>query len=233
MRFKRGSARFQHSILSLDDRISTHNVIRYMDEVCNAFVAGYPTPTTKGGKATGRKAYHPVDLLKLLVYGYFNGVSSSRKLEKECLRNIEVQWLMEGLAPDHKTISDFRTVNPELIRGLFLFLLSTFKEQGLATGRTIAVDGTKIKAYASREICLDSLKKKLENIESQVEKYLAEMAAVDDAEDSIEELEEKKSRLSAELEELELKKKPIRPTSVRWRAKGLEGNVLRIRRQKQ
>jgi len=207
MRFKRGSARFQHSLLSLDDQISPHNVIRYMDEVCNDFVAGNTAPPMKGGKTTGRKAYHPVDLLKLLVYGYFNGVSSSRKLEKECLRNVEVQWLLEGLAPDHKTISDFRAVNPELIRGLFLFLLSNFKKQGLATGRTIAVDGTKIKAYAAREICLNSLKRKLENIENQVDKYLAEMAAVDDSEDSIEELEERKNKLSAELEELENKKK--------------------------
>jgi transposase len=193
-----------------------------MDEVCNAFVAGDPGQPEKGSKAIGRKAYHPVDLLKLLVYGYFNGVSSSRKLERECHRNIEVQWLVEGLAPDHKTISDFRTSNSELICGLFLFLLSTFKGQGLATGRAIAVDGTKIKAYASREIHLDSLKKKLENIEIQVDKYLSEMASIDDAEDSIEELEERKSKLSAELEELEHKKNAFQADMIELESKGLK-----------
>ncbi len=226
MRFKRGLSRFQHSLLSLDDQISADNVIRYMDEVCHAFVAADPIPPEKGIKSTGRKAYHPVDLLKLLVYGYFNGVSSSRKLERECHKNLEVRWLMEGLVPDHKTISDFRTANPELIRRLFLFLLSTFKEQGLATGRAIAVDGTKIKAYASKEIRLDSLKKKLDNIEIQVEKYLSQMAAFDDADDSIEELEEKKRRLSAELEELENKKKACQADISELEVKGLKRKCI-------
>lgn len=207
MRFVIGSARFQHSLLSLDDRIGSDNVVRYIDDVCNCFISSEIDMDGKGSGSTGRKAYHPGDLLKLFVYGYFNGIASSRKLEKECLRNIEVQWLMEGLAPDHKTISDFRKSNPGLIRGLFIFLMARFKEQGLATGRSIAVDGTKIKAYAAKEIRLGSLKKKLENIESQLSKYLDDLASIDDAEDSIEELEEKKAKLSAEVEELELKKK--------------------------
>lgn len=207
MRFIRGSARFQSSFLSLEDRISKDDVVRFIDEVCNDFISSSLHEVDKGKKVTGRKAYHPGDLLKLFVYGYFNGVNSSRKLEKECQRNIEVQWLLEGLAPDHKTISDFRKNNPELIRGLFLFLTSKFKELGLATGRTIAVDGTKIKAYAYREIRLDHLKKKLENLEAQAQKYVDDLAAMDDAEDSIGELEEKKQLLIAELEELERKKK--------------------------
>jgi transposase len=207
MRFVRGSARFQQSFLSLDDKIGQDNVVRIIDEVCNAFIVSGLCLVDKGKKMTGRKAYHPGDLLKLFVYGYFNGVSSSRKLERECLRNIELQWLMEGLAPDHKTISDFRKNNPDLIRGLFLFLTRSFKEQGLATGRCIAVDGTKIKAYAYKEYRLDHLKKKLENIENQAAKYMEDLAAIDEAEDSVEELETRKQKLTEELEELERKKK--------------------------
>jgi transposase len=207
MRFVRGSARFQQSFLSLDDRIGQENVVRVIDGICNEFIVSGLSLTSKGKKVTGRKAYHPGDLLKLFVYGYFNGISSSRKLERECLRNIELQWLLEGLAPDHKTISDFRKNNPDLIRGLFLFLTRSFKEQGLATGRTIAVDGTKIKAYAYKEFRLDHLKKKLENIENQVAKYMEDLAAMDEAEDSVEELEKRKQKLTEELEELERKKK--------------------------
>lgn len=222
MRFIRSSARFQHSFLSLDDRIGQDNVIRYIDEVCNSFISSNIHLFDKGNGSTGRKAYYPGDVLKLFVYGYFNGISSSRKLEKECLRNIEVQWLMEGLAPDHKTISDFRKNNPELIRGLFIFLMGRFKEQGLATGRSIAVDGTKIKAYAAKEIRLDGLKKKLENIEGQLSRYLDDLASIDEAEDTIEELEEKKERLSAEVEELELKKKACTAAIDELKGEGLD-----------
>lgn len=222
MHFVRGNSRFQHSFLSLDDRIGPDNVIRFIDQICNDFIFRNMADTQKGKKATGRKAYFPGDLLKLFVYGYFNGISSSRKLEKECRRNIEMQWLMEGLVPDHKTISDFRKDNPELIRGLFVFLMGRFKEEGLATGRAIAVDGSKIKAYANKEISLKNLEKKLENIEAQTEKYLNDLASIDEAEDSIEELENKKNSLIKDLEDLELKKKAYSEAVEELKSEGLK-----------
>jgi len=217
MRFIIGNSRFQQSFLSLDDRISSSNTVRLIDNICNCFIAGQldaidrdsKDNEEKGNKDTGRKAYHPGDLLKLFVYGYFNGISSSRKLETECLRNMEVQWLMSGLAPDHKTISDFRKDNPELIRGLFVFLIKWFAENGIAVGKKIAVDGTKVKAYASKEIKLNGLKKKLKNIQQQVEKYMADLARIDDLEDFCEEAEEKKEQLIKEIEVLESKKKEV------------------------
>ncbi len=231
MRFISGVSRIQQSFLSLDDRISSSNSVRLIDETCNEFINGHlesvdTDSVDKGNKDTGRKAYHPADLLKLFVYGYFNGISSSRKLETECLRNLEVQWLLSGLAPDHKTISDFRKDNPELIRGLFVFLLKFFSEKGIAVGKKIAVDGTKVKAYASKEIKANGLKKKLKNIQGQVEKYMADLARIDDLEDFCEEAEEKKEQLIKEIEVLESKKKEVTEAIDGLEAEGVSRKCL-------
>lgn len=231
MRFVRGNSRFQQSFLSLDDRISSGNTVRLIDDICNDFIVNHldsidKESEDKGNKDTGRKAYHPGDLLKLFVYGYFNGVSSSRKLETECYRNMEVQWLLSGLVPDHKTIADFRKDNPELIRGLFVFLVKWFIGKGIAVGKKIAVDGTKIKAYASKEIKLDGLKKKLKNIQQQVEKYMADLAKIDELEDFCEEAEGKKEQLIKEIEELENKKKEVTGAIDGLNAEGLSRRCL-------
>ena len=121
MRFKRGTERHQHTILTLDDQIPGDHVVRFIDKTCDDFLSAKDLVDVfdKGAGETGRKAYHPCDMLRLYVYAYFNGVSSSRKIERECHRNIEVRWLLSGLAPDHKTISDFRKDNGELIREFF------------------------------------------------------------------------------------------------------------------
>lgn len=207
MRYRRGTSRHQQSFLSIDDQISLKNVIRIIDNLCEEYVGQKTDPDfEKGHKKTGRKAYHPADLLKIMVYGYFNAISSGRKLERECGRNIELKWLTSDLVPDYKTICDFRKDNPDLIGGLFSYLIKFFKEQGLVTGKSIAVDGSKIKAYANQEINIDTIKHKLEDIEEQVQKYLEEMAVIDQGEDDIEELSEKKSALEKEIERLEGKK---------------------------
>jgi len=205
MRYHRGNSRYQQSLLSVDDQISKSNVVRIIDEICEEFCTSITVE--KGIKDTGRKAYHPADLLKIFVYGYFNGISSSRKLERETRRNIELKWLTSNIIPDHKTISDFRKDNPELIDELFKHLIRRFKNQGLITGKSIAVDGTKIKAYASKEINIDTIRQKLDGIEDQVKKYLKDMALIDKAEDEVEELEHKKAELEKELEKLASKKK--------------------------
>lgn len=234
MRFIRGNSRIQQSFLSLDDRISSSNTVRLIDNICNEFIASYlesidtesKDKEEKGNKDTGRKAYHPGDLLKLFVYGYFNGISSSRKLETECLRNLEVKWLISELAPDHKTISDFRKDNPELIRGLFVFLIKWFSAKGISVGKKIAVDGTKVKAYASKDIKLNGLKKKLKNIQQQVEKYMADLAKIDDLEDFCEEAEEKKEKLIKEIEVLESKKKEVTEAMEGLESEGLSRKCL-------
>lgn len=208
MRYHKGNSRYQQSFLSLDDQVSKANVIRIIDEICEEFCT--KVTTEKGIKDTGRKAYDPADLLKILVYGYFNGISSSRKLERETQRNIELKWLTSNVAPDHKTISDFRKDNPGLIDELFKHLITGFKEQGLLTGKSIGIDGTKIKAYASKALNIETIRQKLDGIEQQVEKYLRDMDALDKAEGEVEELEKKKAELEKELAVLASKKKEYR-----------------------
>lgn len=205
MGYQRGDSRYQQSFLSLNDQICKKSPIRVIDEICESYC--HKVNVDKGIKDTGRYAYHPADLVKIFVYGYFHGISSSRKLERETQRNIEVMWLTSGLCPDHKTISDFRKDNPELIDGLFKYLIAQFKEKGLVTGKSLAVDGTKVKAYASKEINITTIRQKLEGIEQQVEKYIRDMDALDKAEDELEELEKKKEELKKELEQLATKKK--------------------------
>ena len=224
MRFKRGTERHQYSILTLDDQIPGDHVVRFMDKACDDFQTARDLAGLfdKGAGDTGRKAYHPCDMLRLYVYAYFNGVSSSRKIEKECHRNIEVRWLLSGLAPDHKTISDFRKDNGELIREFFLFLTKSFVEQGLLKGKSIAVDGTKVKAYASRGISLDELGKKLENVENQIGIYLEKLSVIDTAEDEVEGLAEKKAELEKQIAELESKKKGIGGSLEELKTEGLD-----------
>lgn len=208
MRYRRGTSRHQQSFLSIDDQISQKNIIRLVDRICENYVGQIvETEFDKGHKETGRKPYHPADLLKVLVYGYFNGLSSSRKLERECGRNIEIKWLTGNLVPDHKTISDFRRDNPEMINGLFRYLINKFREEGLVTGKSTAVDGSKIKAYADRTIDITTVTRKLENIDEQVRKYLQEMEKLDNSEDELEELSKRKAELEKELDELMAKKK--------------------------
>jgi transposase len=205
MRYHRGNSRFQQSFLSIDDQISRDNVVRVIDDICETFCS--TITIEKGIKDTGRKAYHPADLLKILVYGYFNGISSSRKLERETNRNIELKWLTSDITPDHKTISDFRKDNPDLVDELFKYLIIKFKEQELIKGSRIVVDGTKVKGNASKDLNIKTIRKKLDNIEQQVEKYLKDIDAIDKAEDEIEDMEVKKAELERELEVLAAKKK--------------------------
>jgi transposase len=209
MRYHRGTGRHQQSFLSLDDLICKGHVVRLIDEICEEFCRELECDNVfeKGNKDTGRMPYHPADLLKILVYGYLNGVSSSRKLERESGRNVEVKWLTSGLAPDHKTLADFRRNNGELIIRFFGHLVKRFKEAGLLSGKSIAVDGTKIKAYASQEITMETVNQKLEDIENGVEKYLKQMEVLDTTEDEVEELQKKKVVLEEELERLGYKKK--------------------------
>lgn len=97
----------------------------------------------------GRPAYHPSDLLKLFIYGYLNRIRSSRHLEKECKRNLEVMWLMRGLVPDHNTIANFRKDNPKAIQKVFRATVQLAKHFDLIGGKLVAGDSTKLRAQNS------------------------------------------------------------------------------------
>ena len=125
-------------------------------------------------QAPGRPSYDPSDLLKLYLWGYYNGIRSSRKLENESHRNIEVMWLIRKLTPDFKTIADFRKNNVDSGKSLLRKFNSFLKDQDLFKSHDILVDGTKIKAVNSmdRSYSKERLKKTVEAIDEKIEKYL-------------------------------------------------------------
>ena len=102
-------------------------------------------------KATGRPSFDPAHLLKLYLYGYYNRIRSSRKLEKECRRNLEVQWLLGGLTPAYYTIADFRKQHPHQLKKVFSAFVAFLKEVHLLKGKYVAIDGTKLRAQNSRK----------------------------------------------------------------------------------
>lgn len=198
-------------MLSYDSMISQDNPVRLLDVICRNFVESNPDLfSEKGKKKKGRKAYSPVSLLNLLVYGYFNGISTSRKLEKESHRNIEVIWLLEGLQPDHWTISDFRKVNGESIKSFLRTFRRFLKDRSYVSGERIVFDGTKVKAYASKDMLTQGgILKKLENIEKNLSEYLKTMEQMDALEDKDEKLKKEIEELQRKIDKKESEKKRL------------------------
>jgi len=152
-RYKVGSDRDQISILpmSFDEMISNDNVVRALELIIDSM--GLSTADFKYGTTaeTGRKPYNPMDMFKLYVYSYFNGIRSSRKIERECHRNIEVMWLIHDLRPDHKTISEFRRNNKAGIRKAFRQFSLLCNDLGLVSKEFVAIDGSKFRASNSKD----------------------------------------------------------------------------------
>lgn len=150
MKFITGKDRCQTEFFCLDHAVSDNNEIRLIDLFVDSLKLmdfGFNMEFIENG----RPAYHPKDLLKLFIYGYLNRVRSSRHLEKECKRNIELMWLMKGLVPDHNTISNFRKDNPKAIRKIFHATVSVAKNFNLIGGKLLAGDGTKLRAQNSKK----------------------------------------------------------------------------------
>ena len=135
---------------AVDDYVGRDNPVRFID----AFVDGLDLAAAgferAAPKATGRPGYDPADLLKLYIYGYLNRVRSSRRLEAESKRNLEVIWLLRRLSPDFKTIADFRRINRAAFRQVFREFVRLCRELELYGRELVAVDGTRIKAVNSR-----------------------------------------------------------------------------------
>jgi transposase len=152
-RFIDGEDRMQPALLphSLEDYVSEENPVRvievFIDELDLAGL-GFSGMTPA---ATGRPAYRPSRLLKIYLYGYLNRVQSSRRLEREAQRNIELMWLTGRLAPDFKTIADFRRDNGEAIRAVCTQFVVLCRRLKLFTGAVVAIDGSKFKAVNNRD----------------------------------------------------------------------------------
>ena len=176
----------------------------------------------KGQKDIGRKAYHPSMMIKLYMYCYLNSISSSRKIEKECHRKIEVIWLTGNLKPDHKTISDFRKSNTESISYAFKRFSNLLKEHNCISGNTISIDGSKIRANAGMCISLSSISSRLEDIEAQLQKYLEKIENADHLDDDIENVEQEKEKLEQQVEELKEEIEELREQRERLEEEGVK-----------
>jgi transposase len=182
MQFIEGKNRSQSILFpqSLDQLISDDNEVRIID----LFVEGIKLEdfhfTIKVTKE-GRPAYHPKDLLKIFVYGYLNHIRSSRQLEKECKRNIELMWLMKQLTPDHNTISNFRRDNEKAIKKVFRYTVSIAKQFDLIGGKLIAGDSTKLRAQNSKKNNFNEAKieRHIAYIDAKLEEYNKALAIAD------------------------------------------------------
>ena len=179
MKFIHGHNRNQINLfpVSLDQSIDPDNEVRIIDLFVDSLSIkdyGFRMDFTENG----RPAYHPSDLLKLFIYGYMNKVRSTRDLEKECKRNIEVMWLMKYLRPDHNTIANFRKDNPKAIKKVFRATVQIAKHFDLIGGKLIAGDSTKLRAQNSKKNNYNQAKiaRHIEYIDIKLEEYTRALA---------------------------------------------------------
>ena len=151
---------------------------------------------------TGRPSYHPGMMLKLYIYGYLNRVPSSRRLERECQRNIELIWLTGQLAPDFKTIADFRKDNGQAIREICREFVALCRKLDLFSAASVAIDGSKFKAVNARDknFTEAKMKRRLERIDESIARYLSQLETADRHGDAVPEA--KVERLKGKIEKL-------------------------------
>src|ERR671910_3501957 len=185
-RFVEGVDRSQTTLFpeSLDDWIGDDNPVRVID----AFVDALDLRSLGFGRvvpeATGRPSYHPAILLKLYIYGYLNRVQSSRRLEREAGRNVELMWLTGRLMPDHKTIANFRKDSGRAIRQVCARFVTLCRKMGLLGDGVVAIDGSKFMAVNNRDrnFTPAKMQRRLGEIEAAIGRYMAEMDQADAAE---------------------------------------------------
>ena len=182
-RFVAGADRGQSTLLPecLDDFIDEDNPVRVIDAFVDALDL---TELGFGGMepaATGRPSYHPSVLLKLYIYGYLNRVQSSRRLEREAGRNVEAMWLLGRLAPDHKTIADFRKDNGVALRKVCAHFVELCRQLGLLTTTNVAIDGSKFKAVNNRDKNFTRAKvaRRRAQLDVSVARYLSQLDTAD------------------------------------------------------
>lgn len=186
MQYIQGISRYQLHVASLDDTISQDNPVRFIDAFVNSIELERVGFQPKVLKSEGRPSFETQLFLKIYLYGYLNGIRSSRKLEKECLRNLELQWLTETLRPNYHSIADFRKDNPKALKQLFKLFVTFLKDADLIAGETIAIDGTKSRAHNGKKSNYNQKKidKHKEYIEAKIQGYLTDLDHNDDQEKS-------------------------------------------------
>jgi transposase len=218
MRHKQGIDRHQTALLpsSVEDYVPSNHLVRVIDAFAEHLDISSLGFTKSITKQTGRKPYSPSDLLKCFLYGYFNQITSSRRLEKESHRNLELIWLLKGLTPDFKTLCDFRRENAKAIKEANRQFVKLCQEVQLISGETVALDGSKFHGAGSKEqvITQNQLTKRLERLDQKIDDYLKKLDESDEQEANdmtptteqiqtiLEQLKQKKAATQAKQQEL-------------------------------
>jgi transposase len=212
-RFIEGENRSQSTLFpeSLDDYIAPDNAVRVVDAFVNKLDLKELGFDRAEPSTTGRPGYQPATMLKIYVYGYLNRLQSSRRLERESHRNVELIWLTGRLMPDFKTIADFRKDNRKAIRRVCTEFVGVCRELELFSATLVAIDGSKFKAVNSRDknFTRKSVKRRLQKTQANIDRYLAKLDAVDREEPEIREvtaaeLQQKIASMEAKMEELKV-----------------------------
>ena len=210
-RFIQGEDRTQGTLLPelLDDYVTDTNPVRVVDVFVDELDLGKLGFSGVDPAATGRPAYHPAVLLKLYIYGYLNRIQSSRRLEREAQRNVELMWLTGRLMPDFKTIANFRKDNGRAIRNVCRQFVVLCQQLNLFSEALVAIDGSKFKAVNNRDRNFTSakLQRRMQEIESSITRYLTALDTADRQEPEVaqakaERLEDKIAALKARMQEL-------------------------------
>jgi transposase len=211
-RFVEGIDREQATLFPecLEDWIDQDNPVRAIDTFADKLDLSGLGFDGVAPEATGRPSYHPSGLLKLYIYGYLNRVQSSRRLEREAGRNVEVMWLTCRLVPDHKTIADFRKDNGPAIKRVCAQFIELCRQIGLLATSSVAIDGSKFKAVNTRDknFTRNKVERRRAQLEESVARYLAQLDTADRQEPSdelaakTEHLKEKLVKLGSEMQRL-------------------------------
>lgn len=200
-------SREQLSMSSLDCFIAPDNGVRVIDLFVDQLSLQELGFKKTKAQLEGRPPYQAADMLKLYYYGYLNRIRSSRKLEAECIRNVEIWWLLHQLTPGYHTIADFRKDNDEALKKAFKMFIAFLKGENMFEGKLIAVDGTKLRAQNNKKNTFneEKLTKSLAYIEAKTEEYIKELETCDAQEDK-QAAELKKKDVTKKIEQLKERK---------------------------
>lgn len=209
-RFVEGESRSQSTLFPelLDDYVCEDNPVRVIDIFVDELDLGSLGFSGVEPQVTGRPSYHPSIMLKIYIYGYLNRIQSSRRLEREAQRNVEMMWLTSRLMPDFKTIADFRKNNGKAIRKVCREFIVLCRNLNLFAESLVAIDGSKFKAVNAREknFTRAKMKKRLAQIEESIDKYFSQLDNADSHDtsesDSASQLQDKITKLKVEMNRL-------------------------------
>jgi transposase len=240
MQHIQGISRQQLQVVSLEDTISQDNPVRFIDAFVHSINLERIGFRERVLKTEGRPSFDTKVFLKIYLYGYLNGIRSSRKLEKECLRNLEMQWLIEAIRPNYHSIADFRKDNPKALKQLFKLFVSFLKDADLIGGETIAIDGTKSRAHNGKKSNFNQKKidKHIAYIEARSQEYLDQLEqndikdnpiSISNIQQKIERLKQNKIRYELLEEQLRTSGEPqVSTTDADSRALLVQGQVVEV-----